>query len=256
MATIALRPRSPTELVDAAFQLYRRDPIPFITGLALIYVPWLVISAMTGLAEILADPTTLNPGRLMWLSAGTIIVYVLASSVTTSLANDAYFDRSADVAKAFRLVFQRFGAIFIASIITGICVMFGTILFILPGIYIYCRLFATKQAILLEDNGGGESIGRSWRLSKGSVRHIVNTLGLALLLNLAIGIGANLLAKMIPSLIVQQVIATIVGCLVYPIVGIIETMLYYDIRIRREGFDIEFLAAAAPITPVEQSAST
>jgi hypothetical protein len=256
MPNIALRPRSPTELVDAAFQLYRRDPIPFITGLALIYVPWLVISAATGLAEVLADPTTLKPSRMIWLSFGTIITYILASAVTTSLANDAYFDRSADVAKAFRLVFERFGAIFIASLITGVCVMFGTMLFILPGIYVYCRLFATKQAILLEDSGGGASVGRSWRLSKGSVRHILNTLGLALLLNLAVGFGANLLGKMIPSQIVQQVIATIVGCLVYPIVGIIETMLYYDIRIRREGFDIEYLAAAAPITPLEQSAPT
>jgi hypothetical protein len=258
MSNIALRPRSPTELVDAAFQLYRRDPIPFITGLALIYVPWLVVSAATGLAEVLADPTALalNPGRMMWLGLGTGITYILASSITTSLANDAYFDRTVDVAKAFRLVFQRFGGIFLASLITGVSVMLGTLVFILPGIYIYCRLFATKQAILLEGSGGGASIGRSWRLSKSSVRHILNTLGLALLLNLAVGIGANVLAKMIPSQIVQQVIATIVGCLVYPIVGIIETMLYYDIRIRREGFDIEYLAAAAPISPIEQSAAT
>jgi len=55
--------------------------------------------------------------------------------------------------------------------------------------------------------------------------------------------------------IVQQVLATIVACLVYPIVGIIETMLYYDIRIRREGFDIEYLAAAAA-SPIEYPAAT
>ena len=72
---------------------------------------------------------------------------------------------------------------------------------------------------------------------------------------MAVGFGANLLGKVIPSQIVQQMIATIVACLVYPIVGIIETMLYYDIRIRREGFDIEYLAAAAPAAPLEQSAA-
>ena len=49
MSDIALRPRSPTELVDAAFQLYRRDPLPFITGLASVYVPWLLIIAASGL---------------------------------------------------------------------------------------------------------------------------------------------------------------------------------------------------------------
>ena len=255
MSDIALRPRSPTELVDAAFQLYRRDPMPFITGLALIYVPWLVISAATGIADVLADPAALTPGRIVWLSIGSTITYILASSVTTSLANDAYFDRRADVTKAFKLVFRRFGDIFVASFITGVCVMLGLIVLIIPGIYVYCRLFATKQAILLEGRGGSQSVSRSWRLSKGSVGHIFSTLGLALLLNVAVGFGANLLGKVIPSQIVQQMIATIVDCLVLPIVGFNETMLYYDIRIRREGFDIEYLAAAAPTAPIEQSAA-
>jgi hypothetical protein len=256
MPDIALRPRSPTELVDAAFQLYRRDPIPFITGLGLIYVPWLVIAAATGLALALADPTTFDIGRAMWFSFGSALAYMLAASVTTSLANDAYFGRGADLPKALRLVVRRFGDIVVAALITGVCVMFGFMLLILPGIYIYCRFFATKQAILLEDRNGPASIGRSWRLSKGGVRHILNTLGLALLLNLAVGIGANFVARMVPSQMVQQVIATIVGCLVYPIVGIIETMLYYDIRIRREGFDIEYLASVPTISPIEQSATT
>src|SRR3954465_10482519 len=229
MSDIALRPRSPTEIVDAAFQLYRRDPVPFITGLALVNVPWLIIEAASGITDVLGDPTAMDIPRMLWFSLGTAIAYVLASSVTTSLAYDAYFDRDADLRKAFRLVFRRFGDIFIAAFITGVCVMFGTFLFFLPGIYIYCRLFATRQAILIEDQGGTASIGRSWRLSKGSVRHILNTLGLALLLNLAVGLGASMLGKMIPSQIVQHMIATIVGCLVYPIVGIIETMLYYDI---------------------------
>ena len=256
MTDIALRPRSPTELVDAAFQLYRRDPIPFITGLALIYVPWLVIAAASGLALALADPTTFNTGSMMWYALGSGLAYMLAASVTTSLANDAYFGRDGDLRKALQLVARRFGDILVAAIIMGFCVMLGLLFLFIPGIYVYCRMFCTKQAILLEDRNGLASVGRSWKLSKGSVRHILNTLGLALLLNLAVGLGANFIARMVPSQIVQQVIATIVGCLVYPIVGIIETMLYYDIRIRREGFDIEFLASAATIPPIEQSATT
>jgi hypothetical protein len=256
MTDIALRPRSPTELVDAAFQLYRRDPIPFITGLALIYVPWLVIAAASGLALALADATTFNAGSMLWYALGSGLAYMLASSVTTSLANDAYFGRDGDLRKALQLVVRRFGDILVAALIMGVCVMMGLFFLLLPGIYIYCRLFCTKQAILLEDRNGAASVGRSWKLSKGSVRHILNTLGLALLLNLAVGLGANFIARMVPSQIVQQVIATIVGCLVYPIVGIIETMLYYDIRIRREGFDIEYLASAAAVPPIEQSATT
>jgi hypothetical protein len=43
MTDLALRPRSSTELVDAAFQVFRRTPVQFIVAAALVYVPWLVI---------------------------------------------------------------------------------------------------------------------------------------------------------------------------------------------------------------------
>ena len=43
MTDLVLRPRSATELIDAAFQVYRRAPVPFMVAMALIYVPWLAI---------------------------------------------------------------------------------------------------------------------------------------------------------------------------------------------------------------------
>jgi uncharacterized membrane protein HdeD (DUF308 family) len=47
------------------------------------------------------------------------------------------------------------------------------------------------------------------------------------------------------SLLVAMLLA-----LVYPITGVVTTLLYYDIRVRREGFDLELLAReAAPATP-------
>lgn len=257
MPDIALRPRSSTEIVDAAFQLYRRDALPFIAAVALVYVPWLLVIAATGLAgtAVGGDPTAGGVAPLLWFLAGAMIAYVLAASVTTCLARDVYFGDTVDVGKAFRTVARRLADVVLASLIVGGCIVFGSMLFILPGIYLYGRLFAAKQAVLLEEHGGIAAVGRSWRLAKGSVGHVISTMGLALLLNLALGLGASFVGRLIPSQIVQMLISTIVACLVYPMVGIIETLLYYDLRIRREGFDIEYLAAAPPST-LEQSAAT
>jgi hypothetical protein len=258
MSDIALRPRSPTELVDAAFQLYRRDPLPFITGLASIYVPWLLIVATTGLASMMTgqtDPATFDPGPWLIIVLGGALAYVLAASITTVLANDAYFGRPPDLAKAYRTLIQRFGHLVVATLIVGTCLIVGFFLLFIPGLYFFGRLFANKQAVLLENLNGVSAVGRSWRLSKGSVRHVINTIGLVILLNFAVGLGANLLARLIPSQIVQLLIATIVSVLIYPMVGIIETLLYYDIRIRREGFDIEYLAAASSAPAAAPSAS-
>lgn len=244
--------------MDAAFQLYRRDPLPFITGLASVYVPWLLIVAMSGLGSMMtgqSDPAAFDPGAWTLVVFGGGLAYILAASITTVLANDAYFGRVPDLTKAYRTLIQRLGHLLVATLIVGACLVIGFLLFFLPGLYFFGRLFSNQQVVLLENVNGVAAVGRSWRLNKGSVRHVINTMGLVILLNFAVGFGANLFARLIPSQIVQLLIATVVSVLVYPMVGIIETLLYYDIRIRREGFDIEYLAAASP-APASESGSS
>jgi hypothetical protein len=104
--------------------------------------------------------------------------------------------------------------------------------------------FAVKQTVLLEGVSSTASFGRSASLTQGFRLHVVGTIALAFLLNIALTIGAALVASMIPSVIVQVILQFAVTTIVYPLIGIIQTVLYYDLRIRREGFDIEYLAAA------------
>ena len=57
-------------------------------------------------------------------------------------------------------------------------------------------------------------------------------------------IGALIVVGVIPQQIVQHVLSTLISIVVYPLVGITDALLYYDARIRREGFDIEMMAGA------------
>ena len=63
-----------------------------------------------------------------------------------------------------------------------------------------------------------------------------------------------MVAILIPSMIARLVLSTAVKVVVYPLISTIETVSYYDIRIRREGFDIEYLAAIAPQSPLPRAA--
>lgn len=254
MSDIALRPRSPTELVDAAFQLYRRDPLPLITGAAVILVPWNLFLTTSGTFARFSGMGSNETGAfgmtdiapLMYYSVGFWLVYLLVSNITMLLANESYFGRTPDLKKAFIGALAGMPAVFITSIFTLFVASIGLLFLILPGLYLLARLFATRPAILLEHAGVGRAIGRSWSLSKGQVRHVVNTVGLVVLLGYAIMLGSSLLALLIPSVVVRPLINMIAACLVYPMYGIVATLLYYDVRIRREGFDIEYLAMATP----------
>ena len=263
MSDIALRPRSATELVDAAFQLYRREPLQFIAGLSLIYVPWLVIAALAGVelgfrgATTVGDTPYTSLFYSLVVSVFGILVTTIAGGLVSVMASDVYFGRSADIGKAFRAVATNFWTLLIALLCYGALIFFGLMLLLLPALYVGARFFALKQIILLEDAGVSKAFSRTTFLTVGNKRHVLNTLGLVILLNLAVTGGTALVGSMIPSEVIRLLLQTCAAVLVYPLVGITETLLYYDIRIRREGFDIEYLAAAAPISPsAEQPATT
>lgn len=257
MPDIALRPRSPTELVDAAFQLYRAEPVPFITAMALIYVPWQLIIAMSGMADIMTGTAVSTTGsmdvyafsiRYFTLSIGGLIAYLLSGGITTRLASDVYLGRPIDLVKALRAVVVALIALLVSGFVAGFAILIGLMLFIIPGFYIYGRLFATKQTVLLEGAGPLGAVGRSWSLTKGHVAHVLGTMALIIILIFVVSIGAGMVSLLLPQSL-RILIGTAVAVFIYPMIGITETLLYYDVRIRREGFDIEYLAAAAPSPP-------
>jgi hypothetical protein len=239
MTELGLRPRSATELVDAAFQLYKREPLQFIVALGIIYVPWMIVSALLGL-DSPAELTQL--GAAMIAAFGGILVYTLASGVTTVLGADVYFGRQPNIGRAYALVGKRLFPLLVTMLASSLAIGLGFVFLILPALYMIARYFAVVQLVLLEGLGANASLRRTAELSKGHKRHILNTLGLVALVNIAIGIGLNMMTTMIPSIIVRLVLQTIVSTLVYPMFGITATLLYYDVRIRKEGFDIEYLA--------------
>jgi hypothetical protein len=122
---------------------------------------------------------------------------------------------------------------------------------VLPCFYLYSRYALAYPASAIEDLSSGSAINRSTELSEGGRWRI--TLSLALPASLAIGfnLGATeliqLLKPMSPLLAHNPLaVAALTGLADFvvflaftPLNGIIFTVLYYDQRIRLEGYDIE-----------------
>jgi hypothetical protein len=78
-------------------------------------------------------------------------------------------------------------------------------------------------------------------------------IALALLAGLVI--GAGILAAGVEALrgkgeVLSTVVVAVVSLLIYPLLSCVFTLFYYDLRVRKEGFDLEMLSqqlgAAAP----------
>jgi hypothetical protein len=245
MSDLGFRPRSATEIVDAAFQLYRRDAAVYLLVTGLAYAPWLVIRLFalgTGGGQG-GDTAALLPTGLELVAAlGELVVFWLVTAVVARLSADAYHGRPLNAAGALRDVLSRVPAVIVASLSAVLLVVVGFVFLIVPALYVAAAFFAVTQVIVLEGRDAVGGLGRSAQLSKGRKLHILGTFALVFIIYLVVGMGLFLLVEMAGSRVLSTVFEALYTVVGYPLFGLCATLLYYDARIRAEGYDVEVMA--------------
>ena len=205
-----------------------------------------------------------------------LVVVPLGEAATTRAVSDRYLDRPSSLLSAYRAAWSRLGAlismIFILvgayagslAAVIGLVALLGAVgagglgallaivafVALVPVlIVIYVRTVVAVPAIVLERASGWRGLQRSWQLISG---RFWPTFGRMLLLALIASIISSVIAAIfeIPgaalapgnTFVFDQVASAVAAVFVGPITYIGVTLLYYDIRIRKEGFDIEMLA--------------
>jgi hypothetical protein len=234
---LPLRPRSATEIIDAAFQLYRRDALSYLLVSALCYAPLLVLQLV-----ILGPATQLSPEMMrltmsytLVLAFGYWISMSLMSAVIVRLSSEDYFGRRLEPAVAVRDAVRR-----LPSVMLGLLLKY--ILFIVGLLYMIARYFAVTPCIMLEGAGVFTAFGRSAVLSRGHKLHILFTSFLAFFIFVVMYFAIAIVAAATGSLVVSTVLTVAGSILAYPLFAITEMLLYYDARVRNEGYDIEMMA--------------
>jgi hypothetical protein len=252
MAAPTLRPRSATEIVDAAFQILRAHFGQFVMCAAIAYVPLLlvqllVIGDLSPLVNGGSDTTA--AGQAMFRASiqsffASWITFTLMSAVLMVCASQAYLGDPVDVGAAVRRVLPRLPQLLVTGLIRFIYLILGFMLFLFPVLYVVAQTFAVTATVVLEDAGIVRAFTRSAELSSGRKWHILNTLGLAGIIYVVLALGVSLLFGLVGNFVLRTLGGAVATVLVYPVVAITETLLYYDARIQSEGLDIELMTGA------------
>jgi hypothetical protein len=105
----------------------------------------------------------------------------------------------------------------------------------------------TQVVVLGAERGGFQAFGQSWRLTRGSRFKVFG-----------LGVVAFLLFNMIPSWIfmilgallgpsnpvlgtLMMILQLVVPMLLAPAIACVFTLMYYDLRVRRDAFDLQVL---------------
>jgi hypothetical protein len=269
MPNIDLRPLSLGEILDRTFTLYRRNFVLFLGITALPHLLTLAMNlAQAAVAKPPVSPIAQTAGRLPNASNGLmafgivglmigliiyLVTYLLAQGGTVFAVSELYLGRTTTIGASLGRMRGHIANLFGVTMLTGLAMMGGFILLIIPGIYIACRLFAAVPAALLEDLGARSSLERSWKLTKDFAgRSFVIYVLYVILLYAAIFLF------MVPFTVVavastkdptmyrvwfafMQVGTFIAGTLVGPVFTIAAAVFYFDLRVRKEAFDLQFM---------------
>jgi hypothetical protein len=106
---------------------------------------------------------------------------------------------------------------------------------------------------MLEDATAEKALSRSGELTREYKGKIFVTMLLVYIVYNCLGFLVAIPAFLVPS--ITGVVSVIFSVLVYPIFPITITLLYYDRRIRKEGFDIELMSRELDVSPATPAAT-
>ncbi len=275
----SIPPRGLGALLDESFRVYRANFLHFIAIAAIPQVAFvlrnLFLGSDDGPAQILGFILILVGAVLSIIAVGAMIfgvtryyvrgdvdvmeclshafqvgVLLIAQGIVVTVAIGAAF--VVGIVMVVVGAFAQLGGDGAATVgqallvIGGLLTLAGTVIAAWLGVNWFCAAYA----VVIEGKGPIAGLGRSWNLVRGSWWRIF---GIGLVFTIVIVVAAMVISIPIGVIggvafaagsggIVASLAAAAASILITPFAYIAGTLIYFDLRVRKEGFDLDVLA--------------
>jgi hypothetical protein len=259
-----LRPRGVGETLDAAVALYRSRFGALVRITALVVIPVQMLNVLVTLSTS-PSGSTVGPSGVsavydsrasVWTPlagnlTGTIITTLstaFATAAVVRLVADTYLGTTVSQSDSARFAWHRIGAVLWLAIVSGVVVALATLMCFIPGIWLQVAWAVAMPALLLENKSVGAALSRSFQLTKNSWWRCAGIYWTGQLLSLFVTLVlAGVVAFAIRSyahgtaaLAIEQGISrSIAASITTPFLAAAIIVMYFDLRIRSEGFDVQ-----------------
>jgi len=262
------RPLTVADLLDESFRVYRAN-FPVLAAIAIAtYLPQVAILLASGTQDIYTamiqaaqHPSAPPDSTLAGYNPLRSLISLLNYPVQLAVAP---FEYGAPILAAtwtllgYRVSLE--GAIrgllrfFWPTVLVLLIYLAGSFTFLCfpVAFWLFTRLAFVLPALYAEQSGVSKALERSWELTRGA---FWRTLGLFLLLGVMlyvvsmvltpVFVGAAALIPEIPLWLRVSLGLSLIGissAIIYPLFAIGATLMYFDLRVRREAFDLDFAA--------------
>ena len=129
------------------------------------------------------------------------------------------------------------------SLLVGILVTLAAILLLVPGIIVWCVYAVVVPVCVVETLGPTASMTRSSFLTKGNRWRIFGVFALIFIASLVVGAIVGYLAGITGGIRLVQVATFAIEAVIGAFNAVVVGVLYYQLRVAREGADIEKIAS-------------
>jgi len=255
----AIRPLGVVGIVDTVFDVYKSHFLLLVGTGAVCSVPMGVYSVTGGRVSFFTP--------LYWVSAAA---YCIIRAVQVRAVAQSLLGLPVSLMGCIRGIFRR--TVLMAVLTAGLLLQAVVFLPLSLGdapfirrsplspvflpvafwtLYSELRFLVFTPAIVIEGKSAIDSLRRSWQLTRGNAFKVFKVLALMTLPYFAASFARLIIQRaagphhaVLPYL-AGNVLSSVVAVVWQPITVIAATVIYFDIRCRKEGFDIEILAEDA-----------
>ena len=293
---LSLRPLGAGELLDRAARLYRRHFLTFFAIVAAVQIPLALLQLGASVLNVRfmsaidtsqkVSISTFLPTLLTLLVTvlGVLVIQTLGTAALTRAIADSYLGEPVSFAGSYRKIGKRWPALMVALILM-VLVTIGLLIWSIAvpcvgwltgfGMLLFASLVISPliaPIIVLENSPARPSIRRAWELSRRRFWPAVGFMIALAALGLVFAAIPQLIISFLglskfagatgsgltTSLLLSSLIGLVISLLYLPFRLAAITLMYFDLRVRTEAFDLDLLAnnagpAAAPTEPVSDA---
>jgi hypothetical protein len=262
-----LRPLSLGEILDVSIKICARNWRTLLKAVLVVLVPVMIVSSiLTADYTVSSLDFSANADQtpeealeelnqyLGGFAIGTLLqllAVLLASAACFRAIAQAYLGDTPDWRASLSYAWHRAPSLLLITLLYGLGVLLGMLLLIVPGIWLYLAWAFAVPVLLVEGLRGRKALGRSFELVKGRWWRTFGVIVVGFLLASivsAIMQGAFLIGIIFEpdndllKVVLNAIGTTVAFAIVTPFQAALVTVVYFDLRIRKEGFDLELLA--------------
>ncbi len=249
MISATTTPQSIGKTLDMGFKLYvsvfKNVFLLCFLGMSIMSLPS-VFMVFSGI-----EPGGVPEGMLLIISIAIFLacvafgcLFLLAILIKyAATAKGESIAMTDSIKKGLGYIFPMIGIWFLYSI----AIVVGMLLLVIPGIYLMVALMLAPYLIIIEDNGVWASLKRSRQLIKGNWWRttIIITVPVVIQMALALGIqvplsimAATMQGNQIVAIFIELGSNILLNSITIPLTYAVMIVLYYDLKIRKEGDDL------------------